>query len=56
VLGAMPVVLAAFMFTTRREYLRPLYTTPLGLMMLVVAVVMMAIGVFWMSRVVKVEV
>jgi tight adherence protein B len=56
VLGAMPVVLAAFMFATRREYLRPLYTTPLGLMMLVVAVVMMAIGVFWMSRVVKVEV
>nr|WP_275941273.1 type II secretion system F family protein [Planosporangium flavigriseum] len=56
VLGAMPVALAAFMFATRGEYLRPLYTTPLGVMMLVVAVVMMGVGVFWMTRVIKVEV
>jgi tight adherence protein B len=56
VLGGMPVAVAAFMFTTRREYLRPLYTTPLGLAMLVVAVLMMAVGTFWMTRVVRVEV
>ncbi|NJC73587.1 VWA domain-containing protein [Planosporangium thailandense] len=56
VLIAMPVLLAAFMFTTRREYLRPLYTTPIGLTMLFVAVVMMALGTFWITRVVKVEV
>ncbi|MGC9668319.1 VWA domain-containing protein [Planosporangium sp. 12N6] len=56
VLVAMPILLAAFMFATRREYLRPLYTTPLGLMMLVGAVAMMAVGTFWMTRVVRVEV
>jgi tight adherence protein B len=56
VLIAMPVVLAAFMFATRREYLRPLYSTPLGLMMLVTSVLMMAVGTFWMSRVIRVEV
>ncbi|GII25617.1 VWA domain-containing protein [Planosporangium mesophilum] len=56
VLVAMPVVLAAFMFATRREYLRPLYTTPLGLMMLVGSVLMMGFGTFWMTRVIKVEV
>jgi tight adherence protein B len=56
VLAGMPIVLAAFMFTVRREYLRPLYTTPLGLMMLVTAVLMMGVGIFWMTRVIRVEV
>jgi tight adherence protein B len=56
VLTGMPIVLAAFMFTFRREYLRPLYTTPLGLMMLLSSVVMMGFGIFWMTRVIRVEV
>ncbi|TML33465.1 MAG: VWA domain-containing protein [Actinobacteria bacterium] len=56
VLAGMPVMLAAFMFTFRAEYLRPLYTTPIGLAMLTSAVLMMAAGTFWLSKVVKVEV
>lgn len=56
VLIAMPILLALFMFTTRRQYLRPLYTTPIGVGMLVMAVLMMAAGTFWITRVVKVEV
>jgi tight adherence protein B len=52
----MPLLLAVFMFSTRREYLRPLYTTPLGLLMLVTAIVMMGLGTFWMTRVIRVEV
>lgn len=56
VLAGMPVLLAAFMFAFRREYLKPLYTTPIGLTMLVTSVLMMAAGTFWLSRVVRVEV
>jgi tight adherence protein B len=56
VLAGMPVLLAAFMFTARREYLRPLYTTPIGITMLMSAVMMMVLGGFWLSRVVRVEV
>ncbi len=56
VLAGMPVLLAGFMFTFRREYLKPLYTTPIGLAMLMLSVLLMATGTFWLSRLVKVEV
>ena len=56
VLVALPVVLAAFMFLVRRDYLRPLYTTPLGFVMLASGVLMLSLGTFWMSRLIKVEV
>jgi len=56
VLVALPVVLAAFMFLVRRDYLRPLYTTPLGFVMLGGGALMLGLGTFWMSRLVKVEV
>src|SRR4029453_15408567 len=35
VLLALPLLGAAFMFTARRDYLRPLYTEPLGIAMLI---------------------
>jgi tight adherence protein B len=56
VLVGMPIALALWMFVVRRSYLRPLYTEPLGIAMLVAAAVMLGIGSFWMSRLVKVEV
>jgi Flp pilus assembly protein TadB/Mg-chelatase subunit ChlD len=56
ILTAIPVGLGLFMFTFRGEYLRPLYTTGLGVMMLGAGVVFMGIGVFWMSRLIKLEV
>jgi tight adherence protein B len=56
VLIGLPVVLAAYMFAVRREYLEPLYTQPLGILMLIGAVIMLGVGSFWMIRVVKVEV
>jgi tight adherence protein B len=56
VLLALPVGLAGFMFLFRREYLRPLYSTALGIIMIAMTVVLIAVGGFWMSRVVKVEV
>jgi tight adherence protein B len=56
VLSGMPLALAGFMFVIRGEYLRPLYTTPLGLTMLVMAAALMGAGILWMTKVVKVEV
>ncbi|WP_175543612.1 type II secretion system F family protein [Micromonospora pattaloongensis] len=56
VLLGMPIVLAAWMFAFRRDYLRPLYTQPLGLMMLFASVVMMVIGGLWLRKLVRVEV
>jgi tight adherence protein B len=56
ILIALPVVIGLFMFLTRREYLRPLYTEPLGILMLLVGGVLLIGGVLWMLRVVKVEV
>ncbi|SCG50934.1 type II secretion system F family protein [Micromonospora inositola] len=56
VLIALPIVMAVWMLLTRRDYLSPLWTTPVGLIMLVGALVLMVVGIFWMARWIKVEV
>jgi tight adherence protein B len=56
ILGALPPIFATYLILVRPEYIKPLFTDPLGVTMLVVMVVLMGIGVFWLSRVVKVEV
>ena len=56
ILVGLPVSLALFMFTMRREYLEPLYTTGLGIALIAAALVLLSMGSFLMSRMVKVEV
>ena len=56
VLVGLPAVLGIYMFMVRRDYVRPLYTEPIGIAMLGAALVMLCLGTFWMSRVIKVEV
>lgn len=56
ILLGLPLFLALYMLTLRREYIEPMYTTGLGVALIVVAVVLMAVGSFAMSRMVKVEV
>jgi Flp pilus assembly protein TadB len=56
VLLGMPIVIGGWMFVFRRDYLRPLYTETLGLMMLTAAVVMMLAGTAWLRKLVRVEV
>ncbi|MEV4706186.1 VWA domain-containing protein [Actinoplanes sp. NPDC049316] len=56
ILFGMPLVLGAWMFVFRREYLRPLYTEPLGLLMLGTSVVGVVLGGLWLRKLVKVEV
>lgn len=56
VLIGMPIVLALFLFVFRGEYLRPMYTTVLGVVMLLGAGLLLATGAFVISRMVKVKV
>jgi Flp pilus assembly protein TadB/uncharacterized protein YegL len=56
ILVALPIGIGGFLFLARRDYMRPLVTEPLGLVMLAVAGVLVALGSLWLSRLVKVEV
>ncbi len=56
ILVALPVLAGVFMFTVRTEYAMVLVTDPLGLLLLLIGVLLVAVGTFWMSRVIKVEV
>jgi tight adherence protein B len=56
VLGALPFGLFLFLFLTRREYLQPMLESTVGLVALIGAGVGMLLGVFWLSKIVKVDV
>jgi tight adherence protein B len=56
VLLALPVFMTLFMVTFRGAYIRPLYTHPLGITMSVIGLLLILVGGFWLSRLVKVEV
>jgi tight adherence protein B len=56
ILAALPPGIFLYMIMVSPTYLEPMLTTLLGWVMLGAAVVLMTIGGFWMSRVVKVDV
>jgi tight adherence protein B len=56
ILLAMPIVLGGWMFAFRRDYLEPLYTRPLGILMLATSVLMIGIGGLWLRKIVEVRV
>jgi tight adherence protein B len=56
ILGALPPGMLAYLLVVNPDYLSPMISTPLGWLMLGGAAFLMAVGAFWMSRVVKVEV
>jgi Flp pilus assembly protein TadB len=56
ILIALPIGVGGFLFTIRGEYMRPLFSTAIGLIMVVTAGLMLAIGSWWMSKLIKVEV
>lgn len=55
ILGALPIVVGAYLFMVRREYMRPLYTKPIGMAMLGGAAVFLVVGALFMRKLVKVE-
>ncbi len=56
ILVALPLVVATWLFVSSATYMRPLYTTTMGEFMLVLAVILLLVGTFWMRRVIKVEI
>lgn len=56
ILLSMPPGILTYEFLTNRDYLRPLYSTGIGYVMLGAMCLMMGIGYFIMSRMVKLEI
>jgi tight adherence protein B len=56
ILIGLPFALAGWLLVVRRDYLSVLWTTSAGLTMLIGAAVLMALGIVWMLRWMKVEV
>jgi tight adherence protein B len=55
ILGGLPPGFMAYLALTKPTYMHPMFTTSLGLIMIVGIVVLLSVGIFWMSKVVKVE-
>ena len=56
ILGLLPLVFAGYLVLVRPEYLQPLVTTPLGIVLLIVGGLLLLAGILWLRKVVKVEV
>lgn len=55
ILSGLPPLFAIFLLLTNREFLEPMYTDARGIIISSAGVLWLVIGVFWMSRMVKVE-
>ena len=56
ILVALPAVIGAILFLSKPSYMRPLYTTHLGLVLLGGAVLLQVVGALLMRQMIKVEV
>jgi tight adherence protein B len=56
ILSVLPVLLFAGLLLLNPVFLRPLYTTTVGIMMMAGAAVLMIIGVFWLKKTTEIKV
>src|SRR5262249_29646685 len=56
ILIALPIVIGAWFFYSDPSYMRPLYTTLAGLVMLVGCGALIVVGAFWTRKLIKIEV
>jgi tight adherence protein B len=56
ILGLLPAVFFAYMVLVRPEYVRLLWTDPVGIVLIVVMLIMLAVGALWLRKAVNVEV
>ena len=56
VLGLLPPLFLLYLVISKRDYVMPMFTEPMGWLMLGGAAMLLSVGVFWMSRLIKVEV
>ena len=55
ILVALPIVIGAWLLFSSGSYMRPLYTTGIGLIMLTVAVLLVIVGALWMRVLIRVK-
>jgi Flp pilus assembly protein TadB len=51
----LPIVVGAWLTFSNPQYMSPLFTTPIGLMMVAGGVVLIVVGAFWIRVLIKVE-
>ena len=56
ILGGLPPLFGAYLTVVRPSYIKPLFTDPIGLLLLAVAALQFTVGVLWLRKVVRVEV
>jgi Flp pilus assembly protein TadB len=56
VLIALPLVVSAWLFIGSHGYMRPLYTTHLGELLLLIAAVLVVVGTLWMRKIIRIEI
>ena len=55
ILGGLPPGFMAYLAVSKPTYMHPMFTTSIGWIMITGIVVLLTVGIFWMSKVVKVE-
>jgi tight adherence protein B len=56
ILGGLPPGFLAYLAISKPDYVEPMYTTPIGWVLVTVMVVLLGAGILWMSKVAKVDV
>jgi len=56
ILGGLPIGFMAYLMVANPSYVEPMFSNPLGWAMLIVMTVLLTAGIFWMKKLVKVEV
>jgi tight adherence protein B len=56
ILGGLPPAFLLYLTLSKPDYVKPLYHTPMGWILCIVMGVLLSVGVFWMSKVAKVDV
>jgi len=56
ILAALPFLIGIYEAIVNPAYLRLLFTTSVGILLLIVGGTLMAVGLFWMTRIVKIDV
>lgn len=56
ILSALPFLLLLYEAIVNTEYVKLLFTHPLGILMVILGAIAMSLGVFWMTRIVRIDV
>jgi tight adherence protein B len=56
ILSVLPVLLFVALLVFNPQFLRPLFTTRLGIMMMAGSVLLMIFGVFWLKKITEIKV